>query len=39
MLMPERHEGFAWAGLSRRSLQAESDRPGKKFLMSACVCG
>jgi hypothetical protein len=24
MLMPERHEGFAWAG-----------RPGKKFLLSA----
>jgi hypothetical protein len=33
--MPERHEAFAWAGLSRRSLQAKSDRPGKKFLLSA----
>jgi hypothetical protein len=35
MLIPERHEGFAWAGLSRRSLQAKSDRPGKKFSLSA----
>ena len=25
--------------LSRRSLQAESDPPDKKYLLSACVCG
>jgi hypothetical protein len=36
MLMPEWHEGFAWAGLPRetRSLFLWG-RPGKKFLLSA----
>ena len=39
VLVPERHVAFAWAGLSRRSFQAKSDRPGKKYLLSAHVCG
>jgi|GEM_PF-1786464 len=33
----EKHEGFAWPSLSRNSLQAETDRPGRK-LLSVYVC-
>ncbi len=28
---------YAWAGLSRRSLQAKSDRPGKNSLSALCL--
>jgi len=37
--LPERHAGFARASLSRRSLQAKSDRPGKNGLSALCLRG
>ena len=33
--VPEGHVAFTWAGLSRPSFQAKSDRQGKKYSMSA----
>jgi hypothetical protein len=35
--MPERHAGFTRAGLSRRSLQAKSDRPDKNDMSARAL--